>query len=513
VGADGHGFTAFAVTSEATLLRTAFLLTGDRGSARDLVLAALARARRRWDRVERSEDPLAAVLRLLLGRHLGLRHRLWRGGQLLEAPDDLPGDRQDLVDELWRTLDQLPPRARAALVLRLGVGLDEAAVAGLLGCPAGTVRGEVAEAAWAVRGVLPAGPGAGPGAADPDVNVRDALELLAVRAGPPGGTATAEAAAASARRQRRTAAGLVAAALAVVLAGVAVATVLPDAGPVARDDPAGRTRPAGPALTDVAPRGSLAGDEEFLAGVAALDWSAPLGLGGAELAPPEAERWVLFAGDLPGDRRWALVVGEDEGQGLFAWFGGPAGAAPADLTLLAPPERFARRSTLSLLDTTGGLPVVVVVAPPGDRARYSPGTIRSDDGVVGRVWTDLPVVDGVLVAGVDPPVYPGAEVVELARDGLRPTQLEFLPRTDASAAADWPFARPLDAALLGDPAAQGRFAACLPEGFGVQFTGADGVSLSFPVVEGRRSDVELAQVYAGWDATVAACTAEALAGG
>ncbi len=509
----GHdGVTAFVLAHEPGLLRTAVLLTGDRGSAQDLVLAALSRAARRWDRVRRAGDPLGAVRRLLLGAHLGRRSRPWSGPQVLEEWPGPDGDGRPGVDELWQALDLLAPRVRAVLVLRFAADLSEAATADLLGCPAGVVRDEAAEGARAVRRALAASHTV---AADPDDDVRDALDLLAVRAGPPGGEETAAAARALARRRRRTAAcwgaAAVAVAVAVAVAGAAVPALLPDVAPVAEQTV--RTEQAARTLYDAPPRGSLAADEDFLDGVAALDWSAPLGLDGAELAPPEDSRRVLFAGDLPGDRRWVLVAGEDEGQGLFAWFGGPAGAAPADLTPLSPPERFARRSTVSLLDTTGAVPLLVVVAPPEDRARYSPGTVRTDDGAVTRVWTELPVVDGVLVAEVDLPVYPGAEVVELARDGLRPTQLEFLPRTAGSTAPDWPFVQPLDVRLGTDRAAQARFTACLPDGFTARFPGDGAVDLTYPVVDGRRSDVELAMVYADWDATLAGCSARALGGG
>ncbi len=46
MGADQDEFTAFVVAHEAALLRTAHLLTGDRGHAEDLVRTALARAHR-----------------------------------------------------------------------------------------------------------------------------------------------------------------------------------------------------------------------------------------------------------------------------------------------------------------------------------------------------------------------------------------------------------------------------------------------------------------------------------
>jgi RNA polymerase sigma factor (sigma-70 family) len=56
---------------------------------------------------------------------------------------DFAGD--DLV--LWQALQHLPPRQRAAIVLRYYLDLPEAEVARLLGVPAGTVK------SWTHRGL------------------------------------------------------------------------------------------------------------------------------------------------------------------------------------------------------------------------------------------------------------------------------------------------------------------------------------------------------------------------
>ena len=268
---------------------------------------------------------------------------------------------------------------------------------------------------------------------DLDHDVRDALQRLAAEAAGPRGVDTAHAAIALSRRQRRRrvawAGGAV---LLAVLAG-AVPAVLPDAGPVPGRVVTDRTTQAASVLSDLPTRGSLAGNEGFVAGVAALEWSAPLGVDGAELTPPAETRQVLFAGDLPGGRRWALVVGSDEGQGVAAWFGGPAGATPAELTVLAPPERFTGAAIVSLLDTTGPVPVLVVVGEPGDRVRYSPGTVRFADGSIGHVWTDLNGSDGVLVAEVAAPSVAGSETIEIVRGGSFPTVLRGITLADASA--------------------------------------------------------------------------------
>ncbi|MGY1697893.1 MULTISPECIES: SigE family RNA polymerase sigma factor [unclassified Geodermatophilus] len=158
MGADRDEFTAFVVAHEAALLRTAYLLTGDRGHAEDLVQTALARAYRHWGRVRQADVPIAYVRRLLLNCHLSWRRRLWHGEQVVEAlPDRAAADWQDayaLGDELRRALGELSPRARAVLVLRFYEDLTETETAALLGCSTSTVRTHTARGLAAVRRVL-----------------------------------------------------------------------------------------------------------------------------------------------------------------------------------------------------------------------------------------------------------------------------------------------------------------------------------------------------------------------
>ncbi len=352
---------------------------------------------------------------------------------------------------------------------------------------------------------------------DSDLDVRDALHRLASQAGPPRGEDTATAAVALSRRQRRHRLALAGGAVAVALLAGAVPALLPDAGPAAgraATGGAGQAQDAGPGLYDLPTRGSLAGDDGFVTGVAALAWSAPLGLEGAVLSPPAATRRVLFAGDLPGGRRWALVMGEDQGQLVSAWFGGPAGAPPGELTLLAPPQRGGQDQPTALLDTTGPAPVLVVVSRPGDTARYSPGSVPVGNGGVERAWTDLPEADGVLVAEVPAPVYLGMDTVDVRRDGVTQTTVRPVPLTDASAppAVD-PRATVAGALATADPGVRERLAACLlPQGFVLTVRPDGGYEYGYPVLEGGGSDEEVATAHAAYDAVLTACAEQAVDG-
>jgi RNA polymerase sigma-70 factor (sigma-E family) len=151
-------FTAFVVAHEAALLRTAHLLTGDRGHAEDLVQTALARAYRHWGRVQRADVPIAYVRTLLVNTHLSWRRRLWHTEQVLEALPERAGEdpqaRHALTDELRRALEQLSPRCRAVLVLRFYEDLTETETAQALGCSTSTVRTHTARGLDAVRAAL-----------------------------------------------------------------------------------------------------------------------------------------------------------------------------------------------------------------------------------------------------------------------------------------------------------------------------------------------------------------------
>jgi RNA polymerase sigma-70 factor (sigma-E family) len=156
--ADDEHFRAFMAARAPALLRTAYLLTGDRGLAEDLVQNALARAYRHWGRVRATGDPEAYVRTVLLNE----RRRWWRrGGDRELAVADLPDrggpDESAAVDErdaLWRALRRMPPRTRAVLVLRYWEDRSEAETAALLGCSVGSVKSQASRGLRRLHAVL-----------------------------------------------------------------------------------------------------------------------------------------------------------------------------------------------------------------------------------------------------------------------------------------------------------------------------------------------------------------------
>ncbi|MFC8851216.1 MULTISPECIES: SigE family RNA polymerase sigma factor [unclassified Micromonospora] len=136
--------TAFVRARYRPLLRTAFLLCGDRGKAEDLVQTTLAKTVVAWPRLQRSEGVDHYVRRILVNTFVTWRRRRswWEQplGRLVESParDEYVGVEQR--DLLRRALEGLPARQRAAVVLRFYEDLSEQDTAHVLGCSVGTVK-------------------------------------------------------------------------------------------------------------------------------------------------------------------------------------------------------------------------------------------------------------------------------------------------------------------------------------------------------------------------------------
>jgi RNA polymerase sigma-70 factor (sigma-E family) len=125
------------------LLRTAILLAGSQQDGEDLLQAALERVFRHWRTIR--GDPEGYLRRTLY--HLAAdgwrRKQAWRARLgLFGRPEAQPAgtDAVDHRDHLVRLLRELPPRQRAAIVLRYWEELTEAEAAQAMGCSIGTVK-------------------------------------------------------------------------------------------------------------------------------------------------------------------------------------------------------------------------------------------------------------------------------------------------------------------------------------------------------------------------------------
>src|SRR6478736_3860809 len=125
-------FAAYLQARQASVLRTAYLLSGDRHTAEDLTQTAFAKLYLSWDRVrEHATDAL---------------------------PEPTPS--VDQYDDgrgtaLWDLVQTLPRKARAVLVLRYYEELSEAETAAALGISVGTVKSQTSRALAALRSRTP----------------------------------------------------------------------------------------------------------------------------------------------------------------------------------------------------------------------------------------------------------------------------------------------------------------------------------------------------------------------
>jgi len=141
-------FRAYVVAGRGRLLRTATMLASGNGDeAEDLVQTVLMRMYVSWPRI-RSETRDAYARRMLVNAFLDERRRPHARHERNQA--DLPevaiepAPPSDPNDAVFRALAELPPRMRAAVVLR---HLHDASVeetARALGCSEGTVKSQTA---------------------------------------------------------------------------------------------------------------------------------------------------------------------------------------------------------------------------------------------------------------------------------------------------------------------------------------------------------------------------------
>jgi RNA polymerase sigma-70 factor (sigma-E family) len=152
---DDPGFREYVTARSRSLLRSAYLLTGNRADAEDLVQAALAKTYLAWDRIEDRNAIDGYVRRAMVNTHISW----WRRRRLEEYPTDELPDRavvdhsgnSDLADTLRRAVDRLPQRMRAAVMLRYFEDMTEAEVAEILGVSLGTVKSTVSRAVAKLR--------------------------------------------------------------------------------------------------------------------------------------------------------------------------------------------------------------------------------------------------------------------------------------------------------------------------------------------------------------------------
>lgn len=146
----------FIVGASRSLLRTAYLLSGDHAEAEDVVQTALVKVWRNWSKVKAAHRPEEYARRVVVNEFLGSRRRhWWRESPMNQMVEHaaVPSDFRAVEDraDLRGALAALSPGQRAVLVLRYFDDLTERQTADALGISVGTVKSQCARALERLR--------------------------------------------------------------------------------------------------------------------------------------------------------------------------------------------------------------------------------------------------------------------------------------------------------------------------------------------------------------------------
>jgi DNA-directed RNA polymerase specialized sigma24 family protein len=125
---DDAAFRDYVLTRSTSLLRMAIMLTGNRADAEDLLQAVLVKTYRSWSKINDRAALDTYVRRAMVNTHIS-----------------------DMAEVVRRTLDRLPQRMRAAVMLRYFEDMTEPEIAATLGISLGTVESTVSRAVARLR--------------------------------------------------------------------------------------------------------------------------------------------------------------------------------------------------------------------------------------------------------------------------------------------------------------------------------------------------------------------------
>ena len=152
-------FAAVFTAHRRDVYRLAYLLCGDHSAAEDAAADAFARVYPHWLKGE-VDDAGAYLRRAVVNQVQGrFRRRFAERRRLLRAATDEqdPRSAEDEIadhDQVARALHRLPPRQRAAIVLRYFADLSEAGVADAMGTSVGTAKSHVSRGLDRLRDLL-----------------------------------------------------------------------------------------------------------------------------------------------------------------------------------------------------------------------------------------------------------------------------------------------------------------------------------------------------------------------
>jgi RNA polymerase sigma factor (sigma-70 family) len=147
---ESDGFERFCEVNYGRVVRTAFLILGDRQEALDVAQETFVRAFERWRQVAEMENPEGWLIKVAANQALS-RRRVNRRRSAAPAIDEemAPPEPQDPT--LVVVLRRLTPRQRAALALRFYLDQSVEQTAELLNVKPGTVRALTAQGVARLR--------------------------------------------------------------------------------------------------------------------------------------------------------------------------------------------------------------------------------------------------------------------------------------------------------------------------------------------------------------------------
>jgi RNA polymerase sigma-70 factor (sigma-E family) len=143
-----RSFEQFVVGCSTRLMRSAYLLCGDRQLAEDLLQAAMMRTARRWSVARAAPEPYARAVLVNLARDQARRGQRRVGEVLVDLAASMPWAHRAVPDHAEEIADRnaildalsvLPQRQREVVVLRFYADLSVADTAAAIGASEGTV--------------------------------------------------------------------------------------------------------------------------------------------------------------------------------------------------------------------------------------------------------------------------------------------------------------------------------------------------------------------------------------
>jgi RNA polymerase sigma-70 factor (sigma-E family) len=144
---DPQAFADFVAARSGALHRAAYLMVGDAQLAQDLVQEALTKTYVAWPRLRDPGKAEAYTRKAITTTAIGWFRRMSWSERVVDAlPEPAQAGREGDVEQrawLWKALQELPVRQRAAIVLRYYEDLTEVQTAEAMGCAVGTVKSQV----------------------------------------------------------------------------------------------------------------------------------------------------------------------------------------------------------------------------------------------------------------------------------------------------------------------------------------------------------------------------------